>query len=276
MDFYSIMVCLDDSTHSQERLDFALEFARSRGAYVIGVHISYFPRSAWLIDVEAMVMQAQERMRDVQKTAERSFREALARTGVDGKFIAVTDIETGAAVQLARTVDLVVAGQYEGGIAAAESEVLSVKVLLGAARPVLYVPLEGDKSLAYPNILIAWNDSREAVRAINDAMPFLKSAEQVSVVSVQPLDGRAPDYRRSGKRLLANLARHGVDASYTVIDVAGCQMDADEWLVQQTQRDDVDLLVAGGYGHTRMTEFVLGGVTRSLLHRMEGQVLMSH
>lgn len=275
MDYRNLMVCLDDSGHAAARLEYALGLARRCRAHLTAVHVAYLP-APWVLGAEILVGQIAELAREAQETARRRFLDALERAEVGGEFIAVTDSEAERAVRVARTVDLVIAGQHEAGFGGPASESVSTRLLLGGGRPVLFLPLAAVAVAAFDSILVAWNDSREAARAVSDAMPLLKAAGHVAVVSVQRLDGHGPDYRESGRRLVAGLGRHGVPAVFTAIDSESTGLAADEWLCRQTGDAAVDLVVAGGYGQGRMAEWVLGGVTRSLLHHMAGPVLMSH
>lgn len=276
MDYRSIMVCLDDSAHAAARLDYALDCARRGNACLTAVHVSGVPATSWAMGAEILIGPVSEVLREAQAAARERFRKASERAGVNAEFIAMTDAEVATALRIARTADLVIAGPYAAGLAASVGASLAAPLLLGAGRPVLFLPLQADAVAPFRSILVAWNDSRESARAVGDALPLLEAAEHVAVVSMQRLDGSAPDYRESGRRLVAGLGRHGVQAVFTAIDLEGDGLAVDEWLCRQTRDPAVDLLVTGGYGHGRMAERVLGGVTRTLLHQMAGPVLMSH
>jgi nucleotide-binding universal stress UspA family protein len=275
MDYRSIMVCLDGSADSAALLAQALGLARRHHATLVAVHAVNMPVSPWVAGAEVLVSQVTALVRAEQEEVRRRFQTVLAEAEVNGEFIALADGNVAAALRVARTVDLVVAGHDPSWLAAPVGTSLAIPLLLGAGRPVLFLP-EGSAQAPFRSILVAWNDSREAARAVSDALPLLKAADHVSVVSVQRLDGSAPDFRDSGRRLVSGLGRHGVQAVFTAIDTEGMGLAPDEWLSQQTRDDAIDLVVAGGYGHGRMTEMVLGGATRTLLHRTEGPLLMSH
>lgn len=146
--------------------------------------------------------------------------------------------------------------------------------MLNAGRPILLV--RGPVSLQLPGrATIAWNGSREAARAVADALPWLASASAVSILVItsgeeKPAGEGGADHD-SGQRLAAWLANHGINADLRVV-----QGDPDEMLPQIASALQSDLLVAGGYGRPRLRELVLGGTTRVLLHQYDFPVFMSH
>jgi len=132
------------------------------------------------------------------------------------------------------------------------------------------VPRAGQFERIERHALIAWNGSREAARAVRDALPLLKLARKVTVLAVEPQsNGHAP-----GADLALHLARHGVTVDLDQDTAPG--MDAADILLSRASDLSSDLIVMGAYGHARMRETILGGVTRSMLAAMTAPVLMSH
>jgi len=121
-------------------------------------------------------------------------------------------------------------------------------------------------------VLVAWNGSREATRAVHDALPLLRRAEKVTVLSIDPDEDAEP--RLPGADVSLHLARHGVTAQAATI--AGTDVAVGDLLLSYAADHDIDLIVMGAYGHTRLREVVLGGATRTLLRHMTVPVLMSH
>ncbi|MBE9552893.1 MAG: universal stress protein, partial [Proteobacteria bacterium] len=120
------------------------------------------------------------------------------------------------------------------------------------------------------NVLVAWNGSREAARAVSDAMPILEAADSIEVFAVEPRGiGDIP-----GADIAQHLARHGLktDAAKT----AGLDIEVGDVLLNQVADGGADLIVMGAYGHSRMRELVLGGATRHILGHMTVPVLLSH
>jgi nucleotide-binding universal stress UspA family protein len=148
-------------------------------------------------------------------------------------------------------------------------------VLMRAGRPVLVVPPETE-ALEAKHVIVAWKDTREARRAVRDALPFLVRAETVLVVDIVEDDegGEDDEAEKRIADVVAYLARHEVDARGEV-RFRRERSVADELILVAEQRD-ADLIVSGGYGHSRMREWVLGGVTRDLLQHSPKGCLLSH
>jgi nucleotide-binding universal stress UspA family protein len=142
-------------------------------------------------------------------------------------------------------------------------------LLMRSGRPVLAVPA-GIGALGERDIVIAWKSTREARRAVSDAMPLITRARNVHIVHVgegnEPANDAVEDVR-------ALLARHDVFANAKNLEHDG---SAGEMLLAAARRTGADLIVAGGYGHTRLREWILGGVTQSILERSHIPCLMSH
>ena len=161
----------------------------------------------------------------------------------------------------ARAADLIVVGPTAMGVPADHLRTIDVATLvLSAGRPLLLA--SNNLELARPsNILVAWKDSREARRAVVDAMPFLTKARDVLVITLDDNDNKAA--QESAADIMRFLMKHGVKARSDVIGIGGA--DSGEALAQAAREIRADLIVAGGYGHSRLREWAFGGVTRSLL-----------
>lgn len=180
-----------------------------------------------------------------------------------------------AKLALARRSDLVVIGQADPrrrDTAIMQEEIEAI--LIRAGRPVLIVPYAGTYELPAPRVMIGWNGSREATRAVHDAMPFLKRAENVTVFSVATDPSDDWDVDLGAVDLAAHLAHHGVTVTLSRTVADGLPQAAA--LLNEAADLGIGLLVTGAYGQTPMRERVLGGVTRSLLEGMTVPVLMSH
>jgi nucleotide-binding universal stress UspA family protein len=147
-------------------------------------------------------------------------------------------------------------------------------VLFGAGRPVLVVPYAGRFSAVGRRVLVAWNASREAARAVNDALPILEGAEAVTVLAVNPRRGIGGHGEEPAADIALHLARHGVTA--TTEQRSAPEVGDAEALLNAAAEKGADLLVMGGYGHSRLREMALGGVTRTVLRSMTVPVLLSH
>ena len=141
-----------------------------------------------------------------------------------------------------------------------------------AGRPVLITP-PNQEHLDARRVLVCWKDSREARRALGDAMPFLQAAQDVLVVEVAQ-DGDRPNAKLCVDEVAAGLRRHGVNAAAEV--VLKDRRDVTALLMSRARAFGADLMVAGAYGRTRLGEWAFGGVTRNLLDQTDRFVLLSH
>lgn len=147
-------------------------------------------------------------------------------------------------------------------------------VLFGAGRPVLLVPASWSASDLGKRIVVAWNAKREASRAVADAMPLIASAEKVVIATVDAVPSAEGHGERPGHDLAVHLARHGAKAEVENLD--GLGRAAGLRLLEAARDVDADMIVMGGYGHTRATEWLLGGATREMVEMADIPILMSH
>jgi nucleotide-binding universal stress UspA family protein len=147
-------------------------------------------------------------------------------------------------------------------------------VIFGSGRPTLIIPCDSTKQAKFKldTVVVAWDFSKTAARAVADAIPFLQKAKQVFVVTVA--NEKEMDTQRSAAELARHLVHHHIEVSVDTIDAVG--RDIGTVLQAHCASRDADMLVMGAYGHSRLREFVLGGATRSLLTRPTVPVLMSH
>jgi nucleotide-binding universal stress UspA family protein len=171
----------------------------------------------------------------------------------------------------ARRADLVITGIASGDYFDSSRAVDVGDLLMRAGRPVLVVPASAEK-LNLSNVLVGWKDTRETRRAVCDALPLLKKATRVTVAEIA-----VPDAVDAAKLRVADvvawLATHGVKSKALVVPSAGDDISSLYNLVNEI---NAGLIVAGAYGHSRMREWVLGGVTRELLHSSSLCSLLSH
>lgn len=144
-------------------------------------------------------------------------------------------------------------------------------IIFGSGRPTLLLPREWKKKLPFETVVVAWDFSRPATRAVADALPFLRKAKKVHVLTVS--NDKDFEMKQSASELAKNLARHGVETVLDVVDRAG--RDIGNVITSHARSCDADLLVMGAYGHSRLRQMVLGGATRSMLSAPELPILMS-
>jgi nucleotide-binding universal stress UspA family protein len=172
---------------------------------------------------------------------------------------------------MARRFDISVCGQPDPDTPAAE-EIIAEALLFESGRPVIVVPYVQKRDASLNRVMVCWDGSRAATRAIADSIPFLKKANQVDIVMIA--SSRGKDDEVPGADLGQHLARHGV--SVEVKRLTSPDIDITSTILSYAADTGADLIVMGGYGHSRLREFILGGVTRGILSSMTVPTLMSH
>jgi nucleotide-binding universal stress UspA family protein len=146
--------------------------------------------------------------------------------------------------------------------------------VLEVGRPVLVVPSVGQFPTLGQRVLVAWNASREATRAVHDALPLLRRSRRTQVVVINPQGGAGGHGDIPGADIGLHLSRHGVNAVCERISADDVETGA--LLLSRAADEGADLIVMGAYGHSRLSELVLGGATRHILRHMTVPVLLSH
>lgn len=177
-------------------------------------------------------------------------------------------------IERARTADLVVAVPDDPSDSDSQDSAIAERLMLEAGRPVLMVPPKGVSGTIGRDITVAWNGSRESARAVFDALPLLQAAEIVHLVWIDPRVDPGDSPSRAADELAAALARHGVTCE--AVAAASSDSRVGDELMTRISDYGSDLLVMGGYGHSRFHEWAFGGVTRRILTTMPVPVLMSH
>jgi len=269
-----ILVHIDVDDGNKNRVQSAAELARAYDAHLTGLYIIpnlVIPLYAE-VHIPADVLESQEQAAEERaQQAETEFNSITAQVGCNAEWHCVRGYAERQLLTHARHTDLVVMGQAEqSGIMSVQSD-LDDQIVLGAGRPVLMIPYIGTKSALGQNVMVAWNGTREAVRAVNDALPILQQADRVDVVAVNPQAGEG-DIPTAD--ICLHLARHGVkaQASQTVAK----DLEVGDVLLSRAADMGIDLIVMGAYGHSRLRETVLGGATRHILAHMTVPILLSH
>jgi nucleotide-binding universal stress UspA family protein len=216
-----------------------------------------------------------EAQRREAAAAERAFRQALTQYKLAGEWIYREADETGSVIAEAALYDLVVLGQPNpdartGGAFGLRPE----EVVLGSGRPVLVIPYAGNFAEVGRRVLVAWNGSREAARALHDAMFLLEGAEAITMIEADPPAVGAGLPIADAAAVAAMLTRRGIRA--TAERTTAGDIGVENLLLSRANDLSADLLVMGAYGHSRLREFVLGGVSRGIFRHMTVPVLMAH
>lgn len=281
MSYQSILVHVDDGERVVVRLGAAARLARGYDAELIGAYA--VPARAIAPSVSAVlpdkvVQQRVADMGEAQDAAEALFRAAAQRARVGAaEWRAPAGDAIPALVDHARCTDLVVIGQRDSSEAHASfSEELANALVLQSGRPVLVIPFAGATATIGTRALVTWNGTRESARALADAMPLLARAEHVQVLSIETddEDKATPSEMHRQERVLAWLRFHGIEAESEHHRWPDADVGAS--ILSLAADAGADLIVMGAYGHSRLQERVLGGVTRDVLDAMTVPVLMSH
>jgi nucleotide-binding universal stress UspA family protein len=202
------------------------------------------------------------------------FEEAARRAGIsaESRLLAASIAEASDQFgRIARRFDLAVVGQAEPEKACPE-ELLAESALFEGGRPVLLVPYIQEAEFKLGKVLVCWDGSRAAARATGDALPFLARAEDIEVLIVAGERGKTDEI--PGADVGQHLARHGLKVD--VKRIVATESNVANTILSYVADSGADLIVMGGYGHSRLREFILGGVTRGILEAMTVPTLMSH
>ena len=276
-DYKTILVHYDAGKIAPARLEVGFEIGAQFGSHVAALYaLSAVPEPSAGYEATQIMREAQQRMRaEMLAAARRSYDECLRRKGFDKAEWRETGADALGAVALhARYADLVVIGQQNPEWPSGVHKDFERSLPLAAGRPVLVVPYAFERKPVGRQVLVAWNASREAARAVSDALPFLKRASHVHVVAFDPKVSRAAHGEEPGADVALLLARHGIKVTVSRYDVP--DSDIGGQLLSCAFDLSADLIVMGAWGHSRLREFLLGGVTRTLLESMTVPVLMSH
>lgn len=300
MDLKDILVCLDPTEAGEGRLRLAAALAREHHAHLTAAYIlteqiagaagydglggrapadasavaegslvAGFPAPAATPAVAGDVASGMA-LADI---IEQRFREAVRPHAIEGDWHVFGPGEATDLVTLAMAVDLVVFGQASRDYRL-PTGFRPGDLLVAGGRPMLIVPYAGAFGAVGRRVLVAWDGTREAARAVHDALPLLGKAEAVTVITVRT---REAGFERDGPlldRIVRHLERHGIKAHAE--ETLRGDIPVSDVLLSRAADLDVDLIVAGAYHHSQLREALLGGVSRELLDHMTVPLLMSH
>jgi nucleotide-binding universal stress UspA family protein len=273
--YRDLLVHVDGSSAGRRRVRFAVALARRMGARLSGIHVTPPPdvplkfKPSHIASAAADI--ALKLGADARAAATLFTKETRQQLEGACWFEAAGDVAEGIS-EKARYADLVIVGQYEWQ-APLEMHPLPIvhSLALQCGRPVLVVPA-GMRSNAIDRIAIAWDGSREAVRAVHDALPVLRLSRSVDIVEV--VGQSAENYGADAKRLAEHLANHGVDVVAEVL--RGTALEEHQALRKLVELGHYDLLVMGSYSKPRWVELLFGGASWSILTSSMIPVLVSH
>jgi nucleotide-binding universal stress UspA family protein len=282
MSFRDVLVAL--TTYPQptpvSAIDDAIDLAAALGAKVsaiaceVKINVPGSLLGRRFLNVPAMIAGEAKKSATNAQQLLAAFQAAAEKSGVFQERIVehcLTSEVPGVLVEYSRLRDLTILPMPERDYL---DQWYAESVIFGSGRPTVILPHERKRSgsFALDTVIVAWDFSRAATRAMADAMPILEKAKRVCVLTVTK--EKAIDTRRSGAELAKHLARHGADVVLDDVDAKGRGIG--EVFEAHVTNRNADLLVMGAYGHSRFREFVLGGATRSMLTRPPSPIFMSH
>jgi nucleotide-binding universal stress UspA family protein len=272
-----IVVNLTGAAPQEFAADYAVSLAKLFEAHLAGVGFIYEPviPGTVLGGIPTDLIEAQrEENTKTAKAAASRFEAAAASAGLSAE-VRILDASVAGAADLfgriARRFDLAVVGQARPKEGASE-ELLIEGALFESGRPVVVVPYVQTKAVSLERVLVCWDGSRPATRAIADALPILRRAKAIDIVAVSGERGKGSEL--VGTNMARHLARHGLTVALK--RVSSGDVDVPSAIRAQVAETGADFMVMGGYGHSRLREFILGGVTRTILTSSTIPVLMSH
>lgn len=273
-----VFTWLDGSVSDEIRMSAALDIVRQFEGHATGLFFSVLPPPPAPIEGDLTgavgIAALMDQARSSGDKMERTIVDRLKRYGVAielRRFDVLRSDIADVAAREARCADTFVLIRPNGS---QDPDRLVEGILFGSGRHILLVPeVERPKSIVFDRIVVAWNASRESTRAVAEAMPYLRIAKDVSVVMVTD-EPRKEMEGSVGDAIKKHLKHHGVAAELHRVKCRNGNVG--ETLLAEAQKARSDLIVLGGYGHTRLREMLLGGVTYHLMHNSPVPLLMAH
>lgn len=277
MPLRDLMIVADNSEESVATFDYAAAIARDQEAHLVVLYpVPTLPPAMYMgieYSTDWLSAVADNIREDAEQSRERL--ESRARElGIDIEWRSEEGEPSRVAAQYSRYVDITVMTQSGGEHESDGLRALSEYFVLESGRPVIQVPYIGAPAAAPRHVVVAWDGSRTATRALHDAMPLLSRTEKVELLTIHHGHRDDDSHEIAAIDISAHLSRHdvNVEARLLVAD----DIDASDLLLSHVSDSGADMVVMGAYGHSRLRELVLGGMTRGILRSMTVPVLMSH
>lgn len=271
-----LVVHVDSSQAVQKRLEAAIRIAQTHDAHLTGLYViptTDFPAFMEVPSAFEAIQKVRQYRQQEAETSRAAFEEATHRAGVSAEWRCAEGELTEKLGESARYSDLVILGQHNPDEHDA-NQGLADRLVLEVGRPCLVIPYIGARETLGQRVLVAWNARREAVRAVNDALPILQAADRAVVLSVNPAYGEDGEGDIPSADICHHLAHHGVKAKAET--TVAKDIDVGSLLLSHAADMGADMIVMGAYGHSRFREMVLGGVSREMFRTMTVPVFMSH
>ncbi len=279
--FKDIVLPITGSAADSRALSLALDLAQAHGAHLTVLEMVNLPlpvTGPWGLMPDASMTELYQQLREQGETNVAVLKNKLKDEAVSHEVRLVQAFfsePSKLAAHVTQTADLsVVAITPNDSVDGDISRTYFSSLLIDSGRPVIVVPPHCKAPMPPKKVVIAWRQTRECSRAVHDAMPLLKGAESVEILLADPKGGEKGDGEIPGAAIRQHLGRHGVTASVQVRQSHDNRIAAvlHDFVVETR----ANMLVAGGYGHSRLREWALGGATRELLFETTVPVFFSH
>jgi nucleotide-binding universal stress UspA family protein len=280
MSYRTILVSLNEIDRLDKLLETAARLGAADDAHIIGLYVipgpTFYPAVGPYTAPEVfdgLTRHFEEHSPRVRET----FETVMKRNGLASRWLEVKAISPDISEtvnDIGRIADLVVVGNADRDIGTGAEAGFAANVVLGVGRPVLVLPRMATGDLEFSQVICGYNRSKEAARAIHDALPILKKARDVRLVWVDPSKDEEAAGALPGADMAESLARHGVRATAESMPTTGTNPAAA--LMTRARDLGAGLIVMGAYGHSRLREFVLGGATKHALATTMVPLMMSH
>ena len=270
MSYKSILVHTKQGNHSKPIIDAGSHLAARFDAHLTGIYVSSPMISTLFVEGSIPNEYLQHSQNGNLEDTKSLFEKSVKAAGCLYDWLEVTGRPDEEIAKRGVYADLIILGQSGDIQNNSETHALQNHVLLASSRPILIVPYIGLRHSLGKHIMVAWNGSNEAIRAINDALPLLKTSDIVEVVTVNKSSSQD---QIQAMDVCRYLSRHGVNAEASSVHAG--DLSTTNVLLNRASEKDVDLIVMGAYGHSRLREYVLGGATYNMLKSMTVPVLMS-
>jgi nucleotide-binding universal stress UspA family protein len=273
-----ILVYLDGTKEDEVRLSYAVPIAQKHDAFLTGLLCVEMPdvvsAGEGVFSVGKVAAELQAQAKDQGDEEENELKAKFAKLDVRNELRRIDNLGSSMGAMIAdeaRVADLFVATRPYGHYT--EMPELLEKVLFSSGRACLFVPPAIPAKEPFTDIVVGWRNSRETARAVADAIPLLQKADKVTLAMVHEGDSTEELRIEPGADMARHLDRHGVNVELR--NITGWD-HAGEALLNEIERTSANMLVIGGYGHSRFREWIMGGVTREVLTKAEVPVLMAH
>lgn len=279
MAYKSLLTVVTDTKVAKPALEKAIEIARAQDAHLdvlcIGVdrtQTGYYYAGASAVFQQEVIKKAKEEAAEAEKFAAGLLENSGIKWALDTAVAQLAGLGRLVAHR-ARFNDLIILPRPYGKGCGQEQEIIVETALFEGNVPTLVIPPKAKSTAQASRIIVAWNESSEAMSAVRAALPALIAADSVNIVVIDPPQ-HGPDRSDPGGALSQMLVRHGVKAEITVL--AKTMPRVSDVMLRHARDMNADMLVMGAYGHSRFSEAILGGATRNMLENASVPVLMAH